>query len=127
MTNHELDEIEQLANLDSGVTVSGDQLRQIIELARYATGRTHEETCAWCLRPALRLCDWLWIEEDNCIDPDDPKTCDKPLCLEHTTEVSGPVFMCSPKGVTVNSTDYCPEHAKYPQGQMCSKRPKEKS
>lgn len=108
MTNKELDELEQRAELDRATMLSGEPLKQLIALARHATGRTHTETCAHCLRPALRLCDWPLFDGKGIMTG---KTCDVPLCLEHATQQGGTIFICGTKdGCITDSHDFCPEH-----------------
>lgn len=55
-------------------------------------GRRKPPRCFYCPRPSERLCDYPVSRAGN----RQSQTCDRPLCLDHTTQVS-------------KQTDICPE------------------
>ena len=66
------------------------------------------QTCAYCERPALYLCDFPLVRDGIA----DGRTCDRPLCEEHVHHVGRFFFDGKTRGT--DTIDRCPGHVHVP-------------
>lgn len=71
------------------------------------------DTCHYCDRPALYLCDFVL----RCsVIEGTAETCDRPLCEAHRKQI-GQRFVCGTiEGAGADTVDLCPGHAMFPDG-----------
>lgn len=65
------------------------------------TSGSKNKKCAWCGGSGDFLCDHVDDPKDLKLYSRTPKTCDKPMCLKHSTRVAVKI-------------DFCPDHKDRP-------------